>query len=200
MIVKKILKQKNNEQGYTLIELLITIVITGFILIAATSMLILIIRTTQRADARRIIRQDMELALDVLRRDIRNAEPSISLPECDPSNPYALLDETGLGTDSLNITLTSGTESVIYQGEVNEEFDVYTFSRLYTNESGETTSYLTSPEVNLKKISIICTPLSKGNKFLLIEISAESVAELNGEKIVEDLTQYTGATIRNSSN
>ncbi len=66
--------KKDNQEGYTLIEVMITVVIMGLILIMVNAVLIAMIRTSQETDARIKIRQGSEFSLEVIKRNVKSAD------------------------------------------------------------------------------------------------------------------------------
>jgi prepilin-type N-terminal cleavage/methylation domain-containing protein len=202
MNTKAIIKK---EDGYTLIELLFTILIVSIILVVVTSMLIQILRIGQKADLRRAIRQDIELSLDIMRRDFRNANSRSTLVACNPTGTsvqpktvYKLVDATA--PDTLDIVLSNSLEKITYSVTTDPSTQLRSLLRTYENNGTITQVYLTSEDVDLTKFQITCSNLLQENKFLLIEVHGDSPLKGNNGKIVEDIARYTGVTIRNTAN
>jgi prepilin-type N-terminal cleavage/methylation domain-containing protein len=185
------------EDGYTLIELLITIFIVGIIMLAISSLLIQMIRISQIADVRRSIRQDLEVSLEVMRRDLRNADPALSVTSCNPNDSLSLVSATT--PDTLDIVLSNGLEDITYAVESPTGSTVKYLTRTYDNDGTPVKVYLTSEETDITKFDIDCNSLLKGNKFLLIEVAADSTALNQNGNIAKDIVKYTGVTIRNTS-
>lgn len=188
------------SEGFTLIELLLTIVIVSVILMTSTMMLVTLVKTARSVDTRRIVRQDIEQSLEVMKRDIRNADPTLSLVACNPSTNYILKDSTAQASSQnseLDLVLASNQAEVKYSVILDNENNSSTLQRKYTSGSSTVISYLTSTEVDIQSLVINCSELIKENKFLLITVVSDSLASDNQGKIVNDTKKITGVTIRN---
>lgn len=190
-------KKTTNESGYTLVELLITIFIVSIILVAVSSMLVTMVKTSIRVDARRQLRQDMELSVEVFRRDVRNSVTAESFKDCDPGATYQLFSTSSQNATSVSLLLTNQQENVVYTVEKDKQNNIYSLVRTYGTGSNKAKVYLTSPEVDIKSFEIKCTKLLSENKFLLVTIIADSKSTDTDGPIVKDLTRYSGVTIRN---
>jgi prepilin-type N-terminal cleavage/methylation domain-containing protein len=193
---------KKSEAGYTLIELILTIFIVGIILTTASVMLVALVRTSQRIDTRRNIRQDLELALEVMKRDVRNSDPSLSLIECDPVveyqlSPNAAGQSSSANPSELDLVLTNSQATVRYSIEQDQNDSTYSLKRDFIKDGQTTTSYLTSSETSLQSFSIKCNKLVKENKFLLLKVDADSAQKDDNGQVVENISRTTGITIRN---
>ena len=92
---------KSCQEAYTLIEVLITIVIMGMILLMLNLVLVTVVRTANETDARIKIREGVEFALEVIRRDIKSANTES-------------VNVSGAGGTTLNMTLTGSGDTVTY--------------------------------------------------------------------------------------
>lgn len=67
------LKIKNNQQGFTIIELLVAIAIFGIAIVAATNLYFTSLKTKKRTESLYTVRQTGDYALSVMVNMIRNA-------------------------------------------------------------------------------------------------------------------------------
>jgi len=106
------IKRKKYE-GFSLVEMLITIAIMGTVMIISSTVLSTLIRVSTVASNKIRARNESEFVLELLRRTIRNS---------DPSDVYVFKsNEPGVVTDGRSYD----PENDIIVGEVDEE-DVYT--------------------------------------------------------------------------
>lgn len=197
MIFNQMVKKLKRESGYTLTELLLTILIVGIILTAVSVILIDLIRISRVVDAQRIMRQDSEYSIEILSRDIRNATPGGILPNCDSSGTDFVMDAEEDETQ-LNIELVSG-ETVTY-GLNNVRYENRTVKSLVRTFQGSvnTETVLTTQVVDAKRLELDCKTLAKGNKFVELSFLSDSSASEGGEPIVTDFLQESAVTVRNT--
>jgi len=148
-----ILKQ-NEDRGYTLIEVLVTIVIMGTIILVVNVVMISIIRVSYTTDARIKIRQNVEFATEVFRRAARNAEIVDHVPTpakadgCgDPADPLSPMYQYGT---AFQMTLGGGSDTVIFYADKDESanplLNCKTVLKARWNVAGEQWDvFLTSP-------------------------------------------------------
>lgn len=184
------------EKAFSLVELLLTILIMSIILLVVSVMLIAIVRSAQRTDVRRTVRQDMDEAYEIIQRDLRNSDAAFSLSECD-TDTY-VYELAGTNPDVFSLFLVSNVESVDYSVNYYEDYDINGLARNYNGDSTSTV-VVSGGEVDVTSFTITCTPLISGRKFLLMEMHANSVTELNSGPIANDIVKYGGVVIRNSS-
>ena len=65
----------NSERGYTLVEVLVTMVILSMILLVINMVLITMIRVSYNTDVRIKMRQGVEFAFEVMRRNVKSTDP-----------------------------------------------------------------------------------------------------------------------------
>jgi prepilin-type N-terminal cleavage/methylation domain-containing protein len=163
---------KEHERGYTLIEVLITILIMGMILLMINVVLMSLIRVAYDTDARMNIRQDVEFSIEVIRRNLKSASPS-----------QITVDDDG------NINLEIAGDG----GEV-------TFSRLETGD--DNTGYIqahwidrdrrinltSKDEVNVTNFDVDYNINdASGTGELILTIEAQTVQKkTNGDPVVSD--------------
>lgn len=111
---------QNNSSGFTLVELLVAIVITGFVITIAGSGLVSILQAAQRADARTDMRTDLNRALDFIGDDIRAAN---FVSNTSPSSPAWAWTELGGGSPQPKLYLKV-PNAVIGMSDVNERITI----------------------------------------------------------------------------
>lgn len=72
----KIRKVKNKYEGFTLVEMLITIAILGIIMIISSTVLTTLIRVSIVANDKIRARNESEFVLELMRRTVRNSNPA----------------------------------------------------------------------------------------------------------------------------
>lgn len=105
-----------NNHGYTLMEVLLTMIIMGMILLIVNVVMIAIIRTSYTTDTRIKMRQNMEFSVEVFRRTAKSSESVTIIP-----NPSTTV---GCGVDfddaaypfheATQLMLEGGLDSVIF--------------------------------------------------------------------------------------
>lgn len=71
----KLNKEKKYE-GFSLVEMLITIVIMGMVLLIASTTLTTLIKTSSASSSKTRVRSETEFVLELIRRTVRNSDPS----------------------------------------------------------------------------------------------------------------------------
>jgi prepilin-type N-terminal cleavage/methylation domain-containing protein len=165
--------EDEGQLAYSLIEVLITIVIMGTILIIVNAVLISLIRVSYDTDVRMGIRQEVEFALEVMQRDIKSADP-------------VTLDNTG----GLEMNLSGSGEPVVFQERTTVEGVTY-LCVMWPKRGGSGRSvYLTSPEMtDIEEFDITLHRNDfSGTVEVLVTIKADSVQKrVNGDPVVDDI-------------
>lgn len=71
---KKILKNFFNQKGFSLVEILVTLGIFGIIMAIVTNIILINLKVARRVMARSYAREETSFMLDILKKDIRNAD------------------------------------------------------------------------------------------------------------------------------
>jgi len=162
------------QGGYTLIEILITIFIMGMILLMVNVVLIALIRVAHDTDARLKTRQGVEFALEVIRRDVKSADPA-TIEVVDPADP-----------DTLTLNLSQSGQSIIFSREVDvndkgiirADWGGGDYTNLTSAEDIDITSFVV--DVNQNDFS--------GTVEIIITVRANSARNKSGgEPVVKDL-------------
>jgi prepilin-type N-terminal cleavage/methylation domain-containing protein len=115
-LIRKVQRKTLPEAGYTLIEMLVTIIILGMIILVVNMVLISIVRTSYNTDTRIHIRQGLEFALEVMKRSTKSAEriKPIPNPACNTALPS---DPDCLWPDALLVQLSDISNCVVFYVE-----------------------------------------------------------------------------------
>lgn len=104
-------KNTHTQSGFSLIEMLVVIFVFSLLAILLTQSLTLTLRSTKKSDSIIESRENIQFALNVMERQIRNAR-GLTCPAPDtPSNTLSYIDEYG-NNASFTCT-TSGSDSFI---------------------------------------------------------------------------------------
>jgi len=77
--VKKVTKLIILEEGFSLLELLITLAIFGILMVTTTSILVINLTVARKVKARSYAREETAFMFNVLKKDIRNAEEALTI-------------------------------------------------------------------------------------------------------------------------
>lgn len=104
-VIKKLRSEKlltrNSTDGFSLVELLVTLAIFGILMATVTSIIVVNLRVARRIKARTYVREETAFMLNVLKKDLRNADNVIcvdkfwrdvthSTPPCNLYDPAKL--------------------------------------------------------------------------------------------------------------
>lgn len=121
--------------GFSLIEILVAISVFSILGLLVSRIVIQTLRTTNKTDATVRVRENVDYALSVMERQIRNSSP-------DPNNPSCTL--TGVGFDD---------------ADGNASFSYVNNAILWMRGDG-TSSNLTGSDVNITGATFTCNPKS----------------------------------------
>ncbi len=173
--IQSLVEEESNEalkdqEGYTLIEVVVTILIMGMILIMVNMVLISLIRVSYDTDARMNVRQDVEFGIEVIRRDTKSADPAqISAT---PSN-------------QLDLVLSGSGERIRFR--IIQKDGIGTLRSEWLDRNRYIN--LTSPEeVDVEEFNVsYYHDSSSGTGEIIITIRADSVQKkVNGDPVVDD--------------
>lgn len=102
-----LLNRKEQYEGFSLVEMLITIVIMGVVMLTASSTLTTLIKISTVSSNKTRVRSESEFVLELVRRTVRNSNPSDvyifdskSVRQYDPEE-NAVINTNGSSTDPL---------------------------------------------------------------------------------------------------
>ncbi|MBN2100326.1 type II secretion system protein [Candidatus Dojkabacteria bacterium] len=184
---------ETKEEGYTLIEVLLTIFIMGMILLLVNVILISLIRVSYDTDARMKVRQGVEFSLEVIRNNIKSASP-------------ATIRLKNAGSDVVECTTThDNPQDCELHMSLAEEGAEIVFSRIEEQGKGRLRATWTSSNqyinlTSLEDIDVKSVMFSSnrndvtGTVEIIIIVQADSSKlRSGGDPIVEDF--YKQATI-----
>jgi prepilin-type N-terminal cleavage/methylation domain-containing protein len=163
------MKKSQLQDGYTLVEMLVVIVIFATIAVVASQTLILTLRGTRKADAVSKVRQDVDYALGSMERQLRGAK---------------VITSACTGTASPQISFTDQNGNIV------------TFACVGVNGSNQPSSIasssgtLTSNGITISACSFTCTPGNGSSPTqVTMNITAKDLAGQNAP--VSATTQVT---------
>lgn len=160
---------EEQENGYTLIEVLITVVIMGFILLVVNVVMIAIIRISYDTDARIKVRQGLEFSLEVMRRNVKSSDPGmieiIGWPVDVPTG------------DALWLQIPESEETVTFYLEPDPVTNNGVLIAEWQGTAGTRTVFLTSPQdINVESFTISINPdPTSGTSEIVLTVLASSV-------------------------
>jgi prepilin-type N-terminal cleavage/methylation domain-containing protein len=173
---------KNSEimdEGYTLIEVLITMVIMGFILVVVNMVLVSLIRVSYDTDVRMNVRQDIEFALELMRRDVKSADPTVWGASNVGKSSYLDLVMAG-----------SGEEVSFVCANCNKDDDIGVLSVIRgTGPDGRRLNLTSAEDTDVQSFNVeLARDDFSGTVEILITIEADSVqTKTNGDPVVKDV-------------
>ncbi|MFC1780101.1 PilW family protein [Patescibacteria group bacterium] len=108
---------KQEEEGFSLLELLITLAIFGILLVTTTSIILINLTAARRIKSRSYTREESAFMLNILKKDIRNAN-SILCP--DGIGGYTSCGTTTVHEMLVNITEDTGPYNYIWKQSGSE--------------------------------------------------------------------------------
>jgi prepilin-type N-terminal cleavage/methylation domain-containing protein len=84
---------RRNKQGFSLLELLITLAIFGILMVTTTRIITINLIVARRVKARTYAREETAFMLNVLKKDIRNADPGITVDPTGKVMKLTVIDE-----------------------------------------------------------------------------------------------------------
>lgn len=162
----------NSESGFSLLELLITLAIFAILMVTTTTILVINLTIARRIKARSYAREETAFMLNVLKKDIRNAD-----------HVEEMSDGT---TDSLRIGIVEGdgsTHCYRWFHRVDDEQVERKEIDCSTSADGDT-SYLTPADVVLREFDFDIIP-NENNWLVKLNVKAWTVG-MPGD--IEDAT------------
>jgi prepilin-type N-terminal cleavage/methylation domain-containing protein len=174
-----------SQAGYTLVEVIITMFILGMILVVINMVLISMIRVSYNTDIRIKMRQGVEFAFEVMRRNAKSTDPG-TLREVN----------TALDEPALQLQLPGRGETVRFYRETDGVHDTGNgvLVASWSLESESHKVYLTSPfEIDVKSFDVeVSNSDIYGSTEVFIVIVADSANKRNsGDPLIKDQTTQT---------
>lgn len=180
--------QQEDDDGFSLIELIMTIAIMGMILFIINVILIAITKSSARSDATIRLRQLLEFGFEVIERNAQSADPdSICIAQYNE-----LLDQwecsSEITGDAVRMSvLGSGGYVVFYLEETDDEIGIL---KSFWEDDESTVTFLTnSGEIDVESFEIdIAHDYSTGTHEMIVRIVCDSITRLEGaEPLVDDM-------------
>lgn len=177
--------ESGRENGYTLVEVLITMVVMSMILLVINMVLVSMIRVSYNTDIRLKMRQQSDFSLEVMRRTVKST---------DPGN---LMKVEKYDQEAIQMKLPgSGQEVLFYRGEYAMDDDTVhgVLKANWSDDGGFREVFLTSPydmDVKLFEVDINDSAIA-GSTEVLIKITADSANKRNStEPLIKDQVVQT---------
>lgn len=177
--------EKKDQEGYTLIEVIITIFIMGIIIMMVNVVLISVVRSSYDVDTRMNVRKNVESSLEIMKRYTKSSDPSsIELMAWSQEDQTWLSCSGCASSNAIKFTISeSGREVIFY-------LDQDGTLKSYWPGSGDVISLTSSYVVNIPEsgftVNIARDEDSDAAK-VFVTIVADSTRERSeGEPIVDD--------------
>lgn len=166
------------NKGLSLVEILVVISVFAIIGILSTRSIFLTLRGAKKSDSLVRVRENVNYAMDVIERHIRNAQGIESLCNGLPSSSFSYIAQEGIVTNFSCEDLGSQTDGYIASGGAR----------------------LTSPDIDITSCSFTCTQLDPNDPpnyppTIRVSITAEDTISTSIEKGV--VTSETEIISRN---
>lgn len=167
----------SDQDGYTLIEVIITIFIMGMILLVINVVLIALIRTSYDTDARLETRQGIEFVFEVIRRDLKSANP-------------ATIEVSD--SDTLRLNLAESGQNITFSREVVDGVDGKGWIRADWG-NGDYTNLTSVEYINIKSFDVVVNRNDiSGTVEIVVTVEADSAHVKNsGDPVVKDFYKQT---------
>jgi len=130
------------EEGFSLLEMLITLAIFGILMVTTTSLLVINLTVSRKVKARTYAREETAFMLNVLKKDIRNAEPGLTVSEGGNELRVTVVDPAYEDTSHNYVWSIDGNRierkedpKVSYNTPSDIEFSDLVFDSLYCDEN-----------------------------------------------------------------
>ncbi len=173
------------NEGYTLVEMLITVVILGFILLLVNVVLISIIKVAYNTDAKIKVRQGIEFTIEAIDRDVKSANPDSVI---------------GSG-ELLTVDLTESGQQVQFTREVVNNIGVA--KATWGEGPSAKIVYLTSPsQINVKSMNFtVQNDPDTGTRIVNVQITADSVKKnSNGTPVIQNFLKEAAIVTSKTEN
>lgn len=145
--MNKEVTNKINDKGFTLIELLITLAIFGILLVTTTSIIVVNLKVARKIKARSYAREESAFMLNLLKKDIRNAEEVLCLDSSEsPISCNDSYDQTKL---LVVLNENSVTQNYVWYMDGNN------IAR--KEEGGSVNNYFTPEDLEFRDLAFVIT-------------------------------------------
>ena len=201
MSIRKILEQK----GFTLLEVLISLVIASMLIILTSQMLSKILQYTQRAQVRGQVSQDMQYAVEIVKRNLRQTDyTQLGRNYYDYPTGFNHPGDNVCAVESVSevqVTNGKGCGVRLVQSSYYPVFYMQSDHLFYTDSQGQ--SIQISPDtVKVDYVSILrkdLPPVNPRTAYIQIKMTlsdTQGVLEAHGDPDAELVNIDTGVFIR----
>lgn len=185
--------QKNNNEGFTLIELIMTITIMGMILFIINVILIAVMKSSVRSDTSIRLRQLIEFGFEVIERNAQSADlDSLCISEINSlTGEWECTSE--VSGEAVMLSVLGSTDDVVFFLEETED-EVGILKSYWSGDSTETTTFITnSGEIDVESFEVdIAHDYATGTHEIIVRIVCDSISRLEGaEPLVNDMLRTT---------
>ena len=190
------------SSGYTLVDVIVTVFIMGTILLVVNVILISLVRVSYNTDTRIKVRQGLEFALEVTRRNSKSVEPGeisvVSNPACgDAGDPNC-----DAYPEALWMRLSESDSYVTFYVEMDSDADDFgVLKAAWVRDEVESTVHLTSSaDINVKSydVDVIPDPESGTTEVLVTITAASAHMKSPTEPLIDNVIKQMTILTRNS--
>lgn len=166
-----------DSEGYTLIEVLITMFILGLIILVVNIVFIALVRVSYRVDVRMKVRQNIEFALEMVRRSTKSAKVDDLSIVGNPSSSCGSTPEPWCAqySEALKMKISETSEYVTYFVEQEPGTEIMVLKASWENE-GYTARITSDIDMTIDDFDLEIVDISEtGGKEILVNMVASSV-------------------------
>ncbi len=182
-------EQQKSEDGYTLIELIMTIFIMGMMMLIINIVLIAILRSSARSDTSIRLRQLVEFGFEVIERNAKSSEPN-SLCIAQYNEIPDVWECTGeVSGDAIRMSVLGSDQIVVFYMDKNEE-EIGVLKAFWTEGDEISEVFLTnSGELDVESFEVdLSHDYESGTHEIIIRILCDSITRLEAaEPLVNDM-------------
>lgn len=151
--------------GYSLIEIMVVLTLFALLILVSTQTLIISLRNTGKSEAIGKVKENLDLAINVMERQLRNAKSIVTCPNASPLR-IDYLDAAGVATF---FSCTVGTNGSVASGSAR----------------------LTGSNISITSCSLSCIRQSGVPDAVTISLSAEDKSTVSGAERAKASNQTT---------
>lgn len=180
------------EDSYSLIEVVMSIFVMGFVLMVINLVIISLVRISYDTDSRMRVRQGVEFALEVVRREIKSSDPASVDIQLNGQSVTSCTDREDINNIvdcKLLLTLSESGEVLTFDvDELKTGKEKVRYLKLDWSDRGRTTHLTSTDDMNVKEVtySLQRHPLSGSTELTITVLADSRMKRSNGDPVIQD--------------